>query len=67
MDGDGKQNWCFMVSKLRLHGTMQQGLCVYTCVISNIFLQTFFDTLNWWTKKFVSPGSPQGAPIKEEI
>ena len=40
MDGDGKQNWCFMVSKLRLHGTMQQGLCFYTYVISKILLQT---------------------------
>ena len=64
MDGDGKQNWCFMVSKLRLHGTMQQGLCFYTYVISKILSQIFSDTLNGWTKKFSPPGSPQEAPIK---
>lgn len=56
-----------MVSKLRLHGTMQQDLGFYTYVISKIILQTFSDALNGWTKKFVPPGSPQGASIKYEI
>ena len=48
MDGDGKQNWCFMVSKLRLHGTMQQGLCFYTYVISKIIFQTFSEVKIDW-------------------